>query len=366
MATAAENLAALSGSTTDGFLDDPLFAASEFVLGDASIRGVDDDDDKEPKKAKFGKEVALATAVLGSVLLGPVGGILLGYAQGALAKKEKQGLINRYSKTENVHDTSSKIYDDNIKALVFGASEEDRDQLFTMQAMKNSAVALSKSGIPQLQEQGGKLMAKAWEAIDAFAVTNKKQKIEAQVKSDELTRALGKEGKADYDKSISVFRAESASYIKVQLSTANLINALNRGRPVDQLAAVKLMEKTLDPQSVVRGSEAEAYGRLGSSLQQWDGFKNRLATGETLLPQQSREMRELALSIYDEVYKLQLAREIRFSDEITDKEIPIKYHNNFRIAERYKPPVPMKADGTPNFAVMTEKELRELRNGSEE
>lgn len=325
----------------------------------------DDNDFQKGDEATGDLGASIATAVVGGLLLGPVGAVLLGGAQHLFTKKEKQGVLDRMAADGEALDQAESVFIENINTLRKSTDNpRDLEQLNAFQAQYESGMALAANASPEMQKLAAKQLGEAMTGINDYTVRQETQEIAAQTKEDADKRALGQQGYERFKDSRDNFTAESASYHAVNLSTGNLINALNRGTPVDQLAAVKLLEKTLDPQSVVRGSEAEAYGRLGSSLQQWEGFKNRLASGETLLPEQVKQMRGLALSINEEVYKLQLERETRFKDEITDIELPEQYHDNFQVAKEYVPPTPYLPNGDINKDIMTNEEIQRYLNGA--
>src|SRR5690606_34201009 len=156
---------------------------------------------------------------------------------------------------------------DEIAAALFdkqrmtAASPEDLAQLDVLQSQYAIASKMLRSPYAETQNRGSALMAQVMEAQRQYEIKNEEQLIAAQQREEEIERAIGQEGYNRYKDSRDNFMRESAPYLEVRAATQNILGALRRGTAVDMYAAAKLMDKALDPGSVVRPEEAEAWGQ---------------------------------------------------------------------------------------------------------
>lgn len=305
-------------------------------------------------EAEFALPEAVATAVGAGFILGPIGGLLLGAAQGILGKRMEQSELDAIAAYDDVDATFMETID---RQMMEADSPEDVEQLSTMATQQTAARRMLASPVPQIRQQGAMLQAKLFDAQRAYAIKQEEQAIQADVRAENTERELGQENYSRFRTARDKFMQESAPFLEVRNATANILNALQRGSPVDQYAAAKLMDKALDPTSVVRPEEAEAWGQIGSVWQRANVFMEKLRSGQTLAPEQAAEMEALARSIENQSYEMQIAREARYADEIDDIGLPVKYHDNFRLAtplpapERRTPsPAPAANNSTPSAA----------------
>lgn len=294
------------------------------------------------EQAEFAMPEALATAVGAGWLLGPVGGLLLGAAQGILGKKEEQRAIDAMAAETEVIRKTDDVFNGELQRLALTAtSPEDMDQLSALQTQKDAALQMMASPFPESQERGSAMLSDFTQRLNEYAVRQETQRIEADAFDKQLARELDNTQVARYKESIGRFNNESAAYLDVMNATDVALQALANGTPADLWAAGILVNKALDPSSVVREEEAAAVGRLGSLWDKANVYLEKARSGETILPKQRRELSDLLYKIRETGTKFQLAREARYSDEINDIDLPAKYHDNFRLAKT----VPAAAPG---------------------
>lgn len=298
----------------------------------------------EEPKAKTNVAKSLLVGVLSGAVFGPLAGLLIGGSSGILDKKNRQNSLDMMAERDGAFGEINAIFDAQLDSFVDNArSEDDLLQAEALRTTKNAAMKMIAN--PTLQTEGAKMLEKFYSDMNEYAVRQETQQIAADIREEEAVRALGQEGYDRYRTSKGNFDTESAPYFAVRQSTENLIGALNRGTAVDQYAAIKLLEKALDPRSVVRPEEQEAWGQLTSLYGQVDVFKERLSTGKSLLPEQVRQLKELAYSIEGKSFEFQQGRETRYADENQDIELPQKYRDNFQIASELEQSVPLLENG---------------------
>lgn len=286
-----------------------------------------------PEDADFAAPEALATAVAGSFILGPIGGLLLGAAQGILGEQMRQGQLDAVAAEANALAESDEVVSatfDRQRASL--TNPLDLQQLDTIQSQYNAARKLMQSPFEETKKKGMALMASALQAQREFDVRQEEQAIAASLADEEVRRAIGQENFDRYKSGIARFTKQSAPYLAVRQSVKSVFAALDEGTPVGQMAAIKLLEKALDPTSVVRPEEQEAYGQMGSLLVRGSALFERLESGKPLLPEQVIEIKSLVSQIDRIALDFQKQREARFANENDDIDLPEKFRDNFVIS----------------------------------
>lgn len=284
-------------------------------------------------EADFALPEAMATAIGVGWLLGPVGGLLMGIAQGILGKREKQSMLDDYAADMGILGETNDIFNDQLDRMALTTTNpNDLEQLSALQTQKDAAMQMMSSASPELQEKGSDMLSDFSTRLNDYAVSQEDQRITAEASDTQLQRDLTQEEYSRYNTSIGNFRAESASYEGVMQATDIALDALANGTPSDLWAAGILINKALDPTGVVRQEEAEAVGALGSLWEKANVLMEKARSGQTMLPQQRKELSAMMYRMRESNTEFQLARETRYSDEINDIGLPAKYHNNFRLA----------------------------------
>lgn len=285
-------------------------------------------------EASFAALPAAVTAIGATAILGPLAGVILGGAQGILGKRARQGELDRAAEEAEILAQS-----DEIAAAVFNSQRmnartpADLRQLDVLQSQYAAASKMLRSNIPETRARGAQLMQQVMTAQRAYEVKNEEQLIAARQREEDALRSLGQEQYNRYTDSRDNFMKESQQYLEVRGATVNLVDAIERGGAIDQYAAIKLLEKALDPTSVVRPEEQEAWGGLASAMDRANIWLERLKSGKSLSAEQLAGIKNLALSIERRAFEIQKRREARYYDEITDIGLPARFHDNFRLAE---------------------------------
>lgn len=285
-------------------------------------------------EAKFAAPEALATAVGASFVLGPVGGVLLGVAQGILGKREQQNALDAWADEQGVLNQADGIFNDELERLATTTTNpNDLEQLSAMQTQKDAALRMMMSSSPDLREQGAAALAEFQTNLNAYTVRQEEQRIAKESDDARIRRELDNEQFTRYESLQDDFTNESQNFTDVMQATDIALQALSSGTPADLWAASILVNKSLDPTGIVRQEEAEAVGKMGSLWEKANVILEKARSGETILPEQRRELSGLLDTIRTTVTKHQLAREARYSDEVDDAQLPLKYHDNFRLVE---------------------------------
>ncbi len=282
--------------------------------------------------AKFDMAQALPFIVGASWIMGPVGGLLVGLAQGILGKRARQNALDAYNDEMGTLEATQDIFHDEIsRQALLASSPEDIAQLSAIQTQMDAAVEMMSSASPELQQQGGDLLSDASVRLNEYTVRQETQQIAADAYDAQLQRDLDKEDLANYKTAIAAFKAESTRYEDMMQATDIALDALANGTPADLWAAGILVNKALDPTGIVRKSESDAIGEIGSYWEQANVFMERARSGQTLLPNQRKELSALIYSMRETNTKFQLAREARYADQNEDMKMPAEYRNNFRL-----------------------------------
>lgn len=307
--------------------------------------------------AEFAGPEALVTAIGAGWLLGPVGGLLMGLAQGIIGKREQQAALDSYAQDMGVLEDTNSVFNDELDRLAMTVTNpNDLEQLSAMQTQKDAALRMMSSASPELQRKGSELLSDFSARLNNYALTQETQRIEAEAADGQLRRDLDQEQYSRYKSSIDKFRTESAPYEAVMQATDIALDALANGSPADLWAAGILVNKALDPASIVRQEEAEAVGKLGSMWDEAQVIMEKARSGKTILPAQREELSALLYAVRETGTQFQLAREARYSDEITDIGLPAKYHDNFRLART----VPAAAPGDMKVHTLPEEDISRI------
>lgn len=87
---------------------------------------------------------------------------------------------------------------------------------------------------------------------------------------------------------------EYQDYKTTNKTVQNLIKAANTGSPYSDLSTLFDYMRSLDPTSVVREGEQETFRKTGSLSDKVSNALNKIATGQTLLPEQRQEIIDFA------------------------------------------------------------------------
>lgn len=283
------------------------------------------------KKADFSLPEALATATVGSFILGPVGGLLVGAAQGWLGKREKQNILDQAASRNEALSDSRSILRGQVETLREGAvTPEDIDQLDVLNAQQEAAFKMLTSGDDLTQQQGMSMLQSVQTELNGFARAQEQQRIDNEVLEGELQRELGEQSfnryreiKADYD-------TDTDSLMKQNRFGNTVLELLENGTPAQIQAAIITNAKFWDPDSAALAGEVEnaasfdqsVVGTIRRTLEQ-------LNSGEQLTLSQRRDMAEAVLTAKRQVMSELRAAEGRAYKDLADAEVDVKYWDNF-------------------------------------
>jgi hypothetical protein len=293
-----------------------LVAQRTAQLGYApSMRSLDKDGDGE---SEFSTPEALATAVGASFILGPVGGVLLGVAQGILGKQMKQGMLDQFMAERSAVTDSADLVRNQINELRANENlgKEDQQQLDALEAGLDVG----------LRNNSAELVQGALKGVQDYTVRQEEQRV-----ADELRVAeLGQYRDGVYQGMRKDFQAESSNYVKTMRQGNNALRAYEQGDAASIYAAGKLFEKSLDPDSVVMAQELEGQGTLGNLFQATMNKLSKVA-GQGLPIDD--ELRQEFAGVVDMVLRASETEQIniqqRYVEEAQERELPMKYWDNF-------------------------------------
>lgn len=288
-------------------------------------RGYDRDQDGE---AEFATPEALATAVGASFILGPIGGILLGAAQGWLGKQERQNAIDQWNSQQNALTDSMGVIQGQIDSFRMATdSEDDLAQLSAIESSLKMGTRLAQAG----NQKGLELMAGAATALENYTQLNEEQAIAAEEREAQRRVDLDNEQYNRHSGLLDDYDAQSANFETVNKKNATAREMINRGNPVDIKAALIQVNKALDPISVVKPEEAQALGNVGTLYERGLSLLDEaIGSGQGLSDTQRKELLTLVDTIDRANTAYQMKLDSRFQERAIDAGLPQKYINDFR------------------------------------
>lgn len=336
---AAQDLANLTEATRGTQDQAARIAATDAERGTSfARRGLDRDGDGE---SEFALPEALATTVAAGWLLGPVGGLALGIAQGIYTKQQKQNALDEYVREQDAISGVQETLNGQFDQLLDGATNDnDREQLGALRTQQDGAFRMMLSGNPELEQKGSELLATVQGEVNAYTTRQESQRIEAEANDAQMRRELDQERYTRFTGLQDDFTSESTSFEEVRSQVNVAKEALERGTPADLHAALIGINKALDPTSVVREEEATAFARMGNL---WDKgtsiIQQYVGSGQQATPEMRRDLLALLGTIDKNSTSLQLARETRYSEQLDlagfdiRKPTDSKYYDQFRLVD---------------------------------
>lgn len=289
----------------------------------------------EEEDAKFATPEALATAVGASFILGPVGGLLMGLAQGILGKQERQNAIDQFNRENAAYGEMNAVINDEFDRLSAGVTnDEDLAQLSTLQSNKDAAMKLLESGSPELVEQGMAMFQEVQAGMHEWAKTQETQRIEGEVRDAQIARDLDTQQQGNFKGLLDDYDAQSANYKQTVLASNQAMELIERGNPVDIVAALIAVNKTLDPSSVVRPEEAKALVAGGDLLEQAQRKLEEYAgSGLPLGVEDRKELMTMVQGLTNQARGFQMQRDIEFQKRAVTLDLPSNYVQHFRMVD---------------------------------
>jgi hypothetical protein len=287
----------------------------------------------ETPQAEFGTAEAVAAGVLASVIMGPVGAVLVGGAQGWLKKKSDQSLLDRAAAEQSVLSDASDIYTTQLASYRDTATNpNDLEQIDTMQTSLEVAQEFMGSADPALRAKGVQIMNQVDQSMNGYARTQETDRVAAEVQRNADVRQLGLDNYARYENMQTKFDTESAPWLARKEAANIALQALQEGTPAQLHSAMILFNKTLDPNSAVLGEERDAIAGMGSMLDSAYNFFGEKFTGQTLNADQRRELGKAIMTITDESTQFQSQREARYQQRAVEDLAP-EYADRFSLIQ---------------------------------
>lgn len=312
---AAEELANLTQATQAGVDQAQRLAARDREEGQQMGRPFDRDGDG---KAEAAIPEGIATGIAAGFILGPIGGLVMGIAQAWMGKRERQNVLDQWAAENDTWDTVEGVLNERIADLADNATNaNDIEQLHALQAQQDAALKLVRSGSETMQQRGAEMLADIDSQVNSYTERQETQRIEQEAIDAQLARELDDQQYTRYQALQDDFEAESLQYEQTQSAVNIAMEALERGTPADLHAALILVNKALDPTSVVREEEARAIGNLGNWFEQaTTALQARLGSGQQASVEQRANLMGVLTTIAQNNTQLQLAREARYTTEL--------------------------------------------------
>lgn len=326
---AAANLAALNQDIDE--IEDAATALARISPDNATQQAPGD-------TAEFGTPEAIATAVFATVLLGPIGGILVGGAQGLLKKQSDQKLLETLANEQSLLNTSLDIRSDQLTAFRDSAvNANDLEQIEVMQTKLDVANEYIKGGNP---EQAAAIMQGLDTDMQTHARNQETDRVafEAEVKADK--RQLGLDTYARYDGMRNTYDAQSAGWIARQEAIKIGRGALMTNNPAMLNTAMVMINKAIDADSAVLQGEKDSTAAMGTLWDKAQNILNQVGDGAQLTASQRRQFGEAFDQIDDISTAIQLRIDQRAQKRAVEDLIP-KYADRFNLVGEMAPREPL-------------------------
>jgi hypothetical protein len=280
---------------------------------------------------------SIATAVAAGFLLGPVGGLAMGIAQGIVTKRERKNQLDRMAEETNAYNDIDETLNNEINRLTSVAtSEEDIAQLQTLRTRKDIAMRGMISGSPTLNRAGMEELSKVNGLLTSFAENQEAQRIEKEAYNAELRRALDEQGYQRHNDIQNDFEVEAAVYNNLVNKTNLAIEALNGGNTAEVKTAIKSIEQALEPGAIVRDADIDRLTNLGTFIQGVTGWLDKQVTGAEISPGAKDQLYDLLGTIVNNERSYFSQREEYYYERLKDAQVPEKYWDQYNLVDNLK------------------------------
>jgi hypothetical protein len=285
-------------------------------------------------EAEFAGPEALATAVGAGFILGPVGGLAVGIAQGLLMKGERQGLLDAYAADSAAMQDINEIYTDQLdQREMMAETPEDLAQINGLRAEQDAAMRLSASGT--LQAEG----AAAWERfstnLNAFDVANEAQRIAREVKEADDARLHSATEISAHRALLGDFRSDSANFEVEQNNANNTLAALNSGTGASLTAALASMPIIVNPEAgATTEAEVDIWRNINGTIESLTGrIQQELGSGGLTDPTR-KEIIKVVQQYKQQSIASQQAREAYYGTRLEPNGIPQRFAPEYNLSAR--------------------------------
>lgn len=279
------------------------------------------------KEADLALPEAIATGVVGSFLLGPVGGLLLGAAQGWLGKQERQNILDQHAAQNEALTDAWDITSGKLDSMVdAAASPEEREQLQVVRASLDTAremMTVDPQAFQQIFQAAQADMLDISQAQDQRAIDDK-------VRRDTLRREEGDRQLARFDTIFERYDSDTEPFLMANMQANRVAELLENGTPAQIQASLTAFSKFLDPTSAALAGEVAANAAFDqSAVGQVNRYVNQLVDGEQLTDRQRRDLAEAVITIRGQIQKEVGIAQMEAINQLQDAELDMKFYDNF-------------------------------------
>jgi hypothetical protein len=282
------------------------------------------------ERADFDTASALATGVGASLVFGPAG-LLLGVAQGVLGQRAEQQILDESTAARQVVASAVDTLQDEVDLL---PTETQGDREFLGTVAGDMRRIREMTGNPRTLGAAGALSQQVRERVRGRLGALEAQRINDAALQEQRAIELNTQQQALYERDYDRFNKGSENYVKTASAVTLADRALVSGNPAQQQAAIVLLNKALDPSSVVRSEEAKAFAEMGSILEQGRSIIRGIENGQILTQDQAVFMQDLLRQIHAVNEETQHAHEGFYQQRLADADMPLKYHDDFNFTNR--------------------------------
>lgn len=286
-------------------------AAQEFAAGRTAFDRPPMDEDG---KADFLHPDMLKTAVGAGWLLGPVGGVLMGVAQGILGQRERQNAIDEYARETGVLKETGEIFNDQIDRLAVDADPETLDRLDAIRTMYQMGQEYSST--LGLEEDGMAHMAEAAGQLQQLTIDQQKQTIQDRQLMDANTRSVLNDLKGD-------FRTDSAGFEERHTRAMNIIEAVRRGDGAAVTSALASMPLLINDQAgATSDAEVKIWQGVRGQIDKITGLVDKELGAGGLTDKTRKQLIGVAEQYMRSNIASQTAREAWYGKRLVEEKIP--------------------------------------------
>ena len=276
------------------------------------------------QQAKFALPEALATAVGAGWVLGPVGGILMGVAQGILIKNEKQQALNAYlADTDALNNTKSIIDNEFDQADLEALTDADRQQISGFRTMSDMGMAMSKSPYPDTAQRGAAMITESANLLDQFRATNESQMIAAKAADDQLRRDLDNETYTRHRGLLGDFGGRIGDFDQSIATADNIIEAVNKGDGASLTAALATLPLLVNPSAgATTEGEVEIWQKISGTVDGLLGRVQKELGGGGMTDSTRKQLLGVANQFKRNTISAAQAVEAEFGEHLVNEKIP--------------------------------------------
>jgi len=286
---------------------------------------------------------ALLTAVGIGWVLGPVGGLLIGAAQGILGHQQRKSALDNYLADMGILESTNNIFNDQFDRMELAATTpEDLAQISAMRTQHEIAMEYSTSPNDATAQKGAAMMDNLNTKMTDFGVKNEEQAVALKASDAQLQRDLEKETYAKHRGLLGDFQAESANFPMQQQTADNVLEALNRGDGASLTAALATMPLIINPQAgATTEAEVEIWQKVGGRLDALKGIVAKELGAGGLTDPTRKEIIGVTQQYKRNSIGSQQAIEAHYGEVLTAEKIPENLWPQYNMSGR----MPVVRDG---------------------